>query len=241
MTPTRFVYRLAGRPPLIASVAALLRDQPAPCCVCGEHADHTASADRALGANFVDRGMFRQPASDRVCAACVWCCSGKPPATLRLWTVIAAPDVTLPGSHPKAWLRDTPGLLLTNRADPAPVARILADPPDGPWLATIAVSGQKHVVPYGHVNVGAGRWTVRMEATTVTADPCQWRHVHQHATALRALGVPADCVATGTPGGIRTADQLATWRSHSQQLTPWVGSPLLDLALWTITKGTLAT
>ena len=241
MTPTRFVYDLAGRPALVASVAAMLTDTPgAVCAVCAEPADRTAAVDKALGANFTDRTMFRDSRSSRVCQACVWCCSGKPPATLRMWTIVAAPGVDLGPSQPKAWLQNTPGLLLTNRADPAPVARILADPPAGPWLVTIAVSGQKHVLPYGHVNHGSGRWAVRMENTTITADPGQWRHVHHHARALRQLGVPADCVAAGTPGGIRTADQLTAWRTHAGQLTQWVGSPLLHLALWTLTKGTLA-
>lgn len=239
MTPTRLVYDLAGRPALAESMQKLMADVPAVCGVCGSHADRTAPTDRALGDNFTDRSMFRDERSSRVCPACVWCCSGKPPATLRLWTIVAAPGVDLGPSQPKAWLQDTPGLLLTNRANPAPVAAILADPPDGPWLVTVAVSGQKHVLPYGTVNSGPGQWAVRMEATTVTATPDQWRHVHGHAAALRRLGVPADCVAAGTPGGIRTAEQLATWRRHADQLTPWVGSPLLNLALWTITKGTL--
>lgn len=237
--PTVLVHELAGFPEPIASMAALLKPQPGVCVVCARQVDRTAPADRALGANFTDRSMFRA-ASDRVCVACLWCCSGKPPATLRMWSIIAAPGHNLGSSHEKAFLRDTPGLLLTNRADPQPIADVLANPPSGPWLVTVATSGQKHVLPYGHVNHGSGPWRVRMETVTVTGTPEQWRHVHQHAKALRALGVPADDVLTGTPRYLRTADQLATWRHHNQQLTPWLHSPLLQLALWTITKGTLA-
>lgn len=195
--------------------------------------------NRALGANFVDRTMFRGPLSTRLCMACLWCCSGKPPSTLRMWSIVAAPDVDLGPSHEKAFLRDTPGLLLTNRADPAPIARILADPPAGEWLATVAVSGQKHVLPYAVVNRGAGPWQVRMENTIVAATPETWRQVHVHARALRGLGVPADDVRVGAPRYLKTRESFDAWRGHAAPLEPYLGSPLLDLALWTITKGTL--
>lgn len=89
-TPTRLVYDLAGRPALAESMQKLMADVPAVCGVCGLHADRTAPTDRALGDNFTDRKMFRDERSPRVCPACVWCCSGKPPATLRLWTIVAA-------------------------------------------------------------------------------------------------------------------------------------------------------
>lgn len=237
--PTRLVWELAGSPAPVESMAKLLTDTPAVCAVCGERSPRTATAGRALGTNFTDRSMFHDTRSDRVCPACLWCTSGKPPATLRMWSLIAAPGVDVGPSHEKAFLQDTPGLTLLNRANPAPIAHILAHPPAGPWLVTVAVSGQKHVLPYGTVNHGPGRWTVRMENSTLTATPGEWATVHCHALALRKLGVPADDIRTGIPRYLKTADDLTTWHYHNTRLTPWVGAPLLDLALWTITKGTM--
>lgn len=234
---TRLVWDLAGRPDAVGPPARLLADVDGVCCVCGQEEARTAPTGKALGTNFTDRSMFRER-TDRVCEACLWAVGGRGRATLRLWTVVAAPGRDLPASHEAAHL-SAPGLCLTNRADPAPVARILADPPAGPWAVSVAVSGQKHHLPYAPVNHGRGSWRVRMEATAVTGTPDQWRHVHAHARALRRLGVPAADVRTGTPRYLKTPADLALWRQHATELTPWLGSPLLDLALWCITKGTM--
>jgi len=239
--PTVTVWHLAGEPDPIPTIAALVKDYAGVCAICTRTVPRTADVNRALGANFTDRSLFRDPSSDRVCPACLWCCSGKPPATLRMWSIVATPDRSVPASNPKAFLQDRPGLYLGARGDDTGtlVAHTLTTPPDGPWTVTIATSGQKHVLPYGHLNDGPGRWVVRMETTTVTATPDEWAHVHTHATALRRLGIPADDVMHGTPRYLKTRDDLHQWSTHNAELTAWLGSPLLSLALWTITKGHL--
>jgi hypothetical protein len=234
---TQLVWALAGSPdPAVPTVAALLTDREGVCAVCGETEQRTADAGKALG-NFADLGHLARSDTPRVCAACLWCCSGKPPATLRMWSVVAGADHG--PSHPKAWLQGTPCLTLTNRANPRPVADILSNPPAGEWVCTVAVSGQKHVVPFARVNTGAARWTVRMEQADVTATPEQWAHVHEHAMALRRLGVPADAIPLREPRFMRTPDLLARWRIHDAALAGWHTSPLAQLALWTITKETM--
>jgi len=156
-----------------------------------------------------------------------------------MWSIVASPGADFGPPNTKCFLQDTPGLLLTNRANPSPIARVLANPPTGEWLVSVAISGQKHVLPYTTVNSGAGRWAVRMENTAVTSTPTEWAHVHAHADALRRMGVPAEDVHTGVPRYLKTPAELASWREHNHHLTPWLGSPLLSLALWTITKGTM--
>lgn len=238
-TACRLVHEAAGRPQITAaSVAKLVTSTPGVCCVCGHTASRTAIADKALGANFSDRGHLARP-TRTICEACLWCCSGKPPASLRMWSIIASLQREVPPSNPKAWLQGTPHLMLFNRSDPGPLAAFLADPPDGDWVVSIAYSGQKHVLPYTPTNCGSGQWTIRCEDHYVTATPTQWANVHGIALALRRLGVPADDVMTGTPKFVKTRDQLAAWRDLNDQLTGWHNSPLLDLALWTITKETM--
>jgi len=239
---TRLVWELAGEPNVAAeSVRRLLDDseETATCLICGSITCWSADAGKALGANFTDHSYRRYPGSTRICEACLWCCSGKPPATLRMWSIIAAPGFRLPSSNPKAWIQDTLSLYLFNRSTPELLAAILADPPDSEWVASVAISGQKHVLPYAEVNHGAGQWTVRVEDHNVTATPGQWATVHYAAVRLRRLGVPAESVMQGIPQYIKTRDDLGTWRALNDTLTPWLGSPLLDLALWTITKETM--
>lgn len=237
---TTLVWELADRPPVTGGIADKLTAHPGRCAVCAQHAEVTAPVDAALGANFTDRSMFRRPDADRACTACVWCCSGKGTTTLRLWTVVAAPGEQLPASQPKAFLQQ-PGLCLTNRADPTPVADILLNPPAGEWAVTIAVSGQKHVVPYGRVNRGGGReWTVRMENTDITTGPDTWRLVLGHTAALRHAGHSAEHVRDAAPDlrATKTPQALEAWRRHAAVLAPYVRSPLIDLALWCCTKTT---
>lgn len=240
-SPTRLVWSLAGRPNPIPTIDKLATDTPDSCCVCGEHATRTADANKALGANFTDRSMYRDHRSSRVCIGCLWCCSGKPPATLRMWSVVAAPNVNLPPSHEKCAVPTGPGLHFTNRAAPQAVTAILLNPPPGPWMVTVATSGQKHVVPYGTVNHGTHQWTVRLESTNVTSNPSEFSTVLTAAARLRAAKHRADDITDGAPtlAAIKTEDDLREWNTHQQTLLPYRGSPLLDLALWTLTKETI--
>lgn len=239
----RFVWDLAGRPP--APPGPAYTPGPAVCAMCGHTAQDTAPAAKALGGNFTDPACYNQPASTRICAPCAWCCAGRPPETIRGWSVIAAPGATLDASQPKAWalVHDRPGLCVTNRANPMPVARILAGPPPGPWAVTVAVSGQKHTLPYTRVNHGPGPWTVRMETTDVTADPAQFRTVLAHAARLRAAGHSAEHVRDTAPDmrAVKTRDDLDRARTHLGALAAFARSPLLDLALWCLTKTTTPT
>ena len=237
------LHHLAGEPDPIESMARLLQDEPGVCAVCTRQVGRTADADRALGANFTDRSIFRAPSS-RVCVACLSICSGKPPATWRMWSVVAIPGAPLPPSNPKAWIQDVGGLYLGARGGVTGslVHAVLASPPGGDWLVTVATSGQKHVVPYADVQHGPGPWAVRMETVTVHGDPTTWAHVHTHTLALRRLGVPADDITTGTcpPWALRGREAISAWRTHSDAIRDHLGSPLLSLALWTITKEHLA-
>ncbi|MBP7881147.1 MAG: hypothetical protein KAZ70_01790 [Actinomyces sp.] len=236
-TPTRFVHDLIGQPPVTGATAAKLKDVEAVCCVCGQTESRTAPADRALGANFTDRSMFHAPQADRVCWACAAVCSGKPPATLRMWTVVAAPDRALPPSAEKAaaWIGQHDGVCLTSKADTTPLIDVLLDPPSGEWLVSVAESGQKHVVPYATVNVGSSG-TIRMETLDIPYTREDWQHVFMHALVLRRLGIPAADVLAGTPRYLKTRTDLEVWLQHSDRLAVWVNSGLLRLALWAITK-----
>lgn len=228
------LWETAGRPSVPGAKAKLLQEHPAVCAITGERVDVSADLRKALGENFTDHTLWNSP-SGRVGHAALWCCSGKGALSPRTWTWVCAPGVELPPSHEKAPY-SAPGLCLTNRANTRPVIDILGDPPPGEWVCAVAVSGQKHVLPYAVTNRGAGRWRVRMEDTTICATPHEWRRVFGLVVALRRLGVPADAVKQAVPAGVKTAEALREWRRLADALRPWASSPLTDLALWCATK-----
>lgn len=228
------LWETAGQPPVPGAKAKLLKPHPAVCAITGEQVEVSADATKALGENFTDHTLWNSP-SGRVGHAALWCCSGKGALSPRTWTWVCAPGVDLPPSHEKAPY-SAPGLCLTNRANTRPVIDILAAPPPGEWVCAVAVSGQKHVLPYAATNRGSGRWRVRMEDTTIGSTPAEFRRVFGLVVALRRLGVPADAIKTGTPANIKTPAALEKWRQLSGELSPWASSPLTDLALWCATR-----
>jgi hypothetical protein len=224
------VWELAGKP--TPAAADLFGDNAGFCAMCGSWEQRTAVTAKAIGGNFTDQYLIARPDSDRICEGCVWICSGKPPATVRMWTVIARPDRPAPPSAGKCVLPTGGFLQYTSRADMRWTVATLADPPDGPWLVSVAESGQKHHVPYAQINHGAGRWTVRMDQADIVASPSEFRAVFTHVVALRAAGFTSGEIEQGAPSIVRlsTGDGLAVWRRHGQPLEPFRRSPLLHLA-----------
>lgn len=240
-SPCPLVYRLAGSPNLAATQDKLMTDNaPASCAVCGRRVDRHGPLAKVAGQNFTDQYWLADPVSTRVCPACTWCLTGKPPNTIRMWTILAAPGQEFPTSNPKAFLQNTPGLMLTSRGDTKPVVDILCDPPDTDWVASVAISGQKHVLPFAHINHGTGPWRVRMETCTITSTPAEFGRIIDHAAHLRSAKHSADSVLHLTPGPLKTRAALALWQQHATPLHRFRGSPVLELALWALTKETIS-
>ena len=132
--------------------------------------------------------------------------------------------------------RRTPGLLFTSKNDMRPVARLLASPPDGPWCAAVADTGQKHTLPWTPLNYGRGRWRVRFESEDVTAVPGEFAALLTRSALLRRAGLGRDEVCALEPGPWKlTRDVLPLWRVHCAALMPYRGSGLLRLANLMIT------
>ncbi|WP_017602216.1 hypothetical protein [Nocardiopsis lucentensis] len=224
------IWHLAGQPhrPTLA-----VTDTPGVCAMCARQCERTAPAKKWLeGKSFTDPKHLRAT-SDRVCEACAWCCTGKGMDQIRMWTLLAREDKTLPASNPKAVFA-ADHLHFTSRADMRAVVDTLADPPPGEWAVCIAESGQKHTLPYARINRGAGRWRVRMDALDIDATPQDFQQVFAHVVALRAAGHSADAIEHLAPSftALKTAADIAAWRHHARQLEPWRSSPLLHLAVF---------
>jgi hypothetical protein len=208
-----------------------------PCALCGQ----VGPLHAKIGPNFTDYRRLLRIDGTRMCAACSWTLGGKPPSTLRMWSLVARTDCPAPPSQPGAYANG-PFLHLTNRRDLRWVAATLADPPTGgsPWLVAVAETGHKHTAPFTAVNYGAAGWSVQLDGCDITATPQLWRTVLAHTVALRAAGFTAEAIETAAPTvGLLTEARLTLWRRHAPLLAPFVRTPLLHLATLMITKETL--
>lgn len=232
------VWELAGRPDCGKPTVAY----DGLCYVCAEPCPSgvAVKAKLALGINF-DHTQARQRASQHVCAACMWALAGKPPLTLRMWSGVACEQRGLPPCHEKcAYTTLGDRIHLTNRADMRTVAQALCDPPDGPWVVWIAVSGQKHVLPYTVTNHGTGPWAVRVEDATARSTPPEFALILARVIRLRQVGIPETAILAGDPGTwVDRQERLDAWRAHGVPLTALANSPLLQMACMIPTKGTI--
>lgn len=157
-TGASVVWALAGSP--VPQGCARTRGV---CAVCGELCETGLAFARWQGANFTDQNKLRRPDSAAVCACCVWSHSWVAPPghpadpdkpkgkNLRMFTHLwdAAGHLYLPpksGREISSWLRS---------------AR-----PSGQWFAAVALSGQKHVLPWTPINDSGGR-RIRFEEETL--------------------------------------------------------------------------
>jgi len=230
------VWDLAGRPDCGKPTVG----HDGPCYVCGNSCGGIAVRSKdAIGVNF-DHTRAGNRLSTHVCAPCAWAMGGKPPLSLRMWSGLAVPGRDMPPNHPKCAFGTPPAVHLTNRADMRAVADVLCDPPDGPWVAWIAVSGQKHVLPYTAVNHGSGRWAVQIEDVKAVSTPGEFALLLAHVIRLRQAGFPEAAIFTGNPGTwMDRPERLAAWRTHGEAVKPYADSPVLQLACMIPTKGTI--
>lgn len=223
--------------------------KPGTCAHCG----HYGPVYGTLGDNFTDYRMLAHPNEPGLCDACAWVFAGRPPATLRMWSVVARVDQPAPlVTFDKPPYVGGKYLQLTNRRDLTWLAGTLADPPDGPWLVAVAESGQKHTAPFTPINHGRLQWTVRVDGSDVTSDPHEWATILAHTAALRATrpaqgkkkqDLPwfsATAIETGQPPIVGLdSEALDRWHHHhTTHLAPYVGSGLLHLANLVITRET---
>lgn len=252
-TPPQIIWDLAGRPFVDHAV-----EQVQTCLVCGAEAEWVLPSKKAIPRTDTDRDQFEAPWSEWVCAGCRWTSKGRPPNTMRLWSVLYRADgfgetpsffadymaEKLPGYREKERTLDVAALLdagdalcLTNKADPRPIVRLLCDPPEtAPYFAAIADSGQIHVLRFARLNRGR-RWTVRFERDDVECDASDFARVVWHAASLKAAGVRDDEIRTGTPSTHTLMNVgMELWLTHMKPLAVWTTTAVLDLALFCCTK-----
>jgi hypothetical protein len=199
-------------------------------------ADEACAVADVISDSFTDQDQALVSASPWLCRGCTWSMTGRPPDTLRLWTVVYREDGTsFPAAHPAS--KDLgPRIHLQNKADPSGARAILMAPPAGRWVCSVADSGQIHTLPFAPVNDGAGRYGVRFERATIWTTPAEYRRIDAAIRELQAAGFSKEDIA-GRPSPYRlTSETIAIWRRLEPTLAPYRGGPLLDLALFLTRK-----
>ena len=238
MRCTQYIYRLAGspdcrRPTYIATEGDV-------CCWCGMPDAVLCSAKKVFGTHFTARVFMVNPNSPHACRACTWAFGGKPPDTIRLWSVVARTDIAAAPSNPKSSAIVGVSFDLihcTTKGKAAEIIDVLIAPPDSDWVCCIAESAQQHVLPYAVINRGSP-WKIRWENIDVAGDSKTFAEIIYHATALIGAGFFRIDVLTGEPSLGRLGKLITKWKEHDNYLSRLRGSPLFDLAVGLISKDT---
>lgn len=181
LSASQLLYLACGSPTVEG--CQQLNDQP--CWVCGGPTSTGVHWRKWSGSNFVDQNRIRGHAGEYVCPACVFVTSRTSP---------------VPGRPPKPGkkfganfrnvsnLLDTDGYVNTTKGEKPVTLEWLRRQHRGPWFASVADSGQKHVVPFCPVNPdGCRRGVIMFDETLVRLPaPDDWLIVDQAAGLLTA-------------------------------------------------------
>lgn len=220
MTACQIVWKCAGKP--AAKRTAGASEQPGRCALCGGWDKRSVPLAAACPpASFSGYPDMQWPSSNRACRACAWATEGKPPNTLRMWTIVAREDGEVFESAEKA--PGIRGVHLTNKGNFDFVGEMLLSPPQCAWCVAVADSGKIHVLPYTPMNRGGGRWQVRMDRENIYGTPEVMGKMIHHIASLIAAGYRRGSVLGRNPSPSELNKHgIDIWKKHIVAL-PEVG------------------
>jgi hypothetical protein len=206
------------------------------CYWCAAPVPYACRVQDVISDSFTDQDQALARSSPWLCVACTWAMTGRPPDTLRLWSLAYVEDGrTWPANHPSAPALGAQ-IHAQNKADPRAFRALLREPPTGRWVCSIADSGQIHTAPFAPVNVGRGRYGVRYERTTIYTTAAQYAELDDAIARLMAAGYTKQDIADQPFPSRLTACGLDLWRREQRVIGPHRGSGLLDLVLFLARK-----
>jgi hypothetical protein len=211
--------------------------------------------DEVIPRTETEQEHFAYLKSEGVCAGCYFVSKGRYKDTFRLWSVVYCEDGGLADHYPSVYdqwgedvsysvrLKDTvqqcdDRIQITCRGDLSEAARLMMDPPDCKWFASIADSGQKQVLRHATVNIGDD-YVVRYEMRDVHTDAETMRRLYYHASTLKSEGWSSEDILTGQPSQskmYKMADKLPTFWHNIEKISDKIESKELELALFTLTE-----
>ncbi len=215
LTASQLLYRAAGEPPLETIPAT------GACFLCGGAV--TRGAPARFPATFLDYDKARAPSSTVLCAACLFSLQERSP-------VLQARV----GKDKPQCMRNYSHLVLHGQWLPFSKAQkraLYAALCQGPELAVIAVSGQKHLI----FRAQPGRWQV--EEQTLRPDLPRLQRLLAGMQPLYAGGFSKAEIESGRYLPRRILQfGLEPWQALEADLAPARGSALFELAVYLLQK-----
>jgi len=216
---------------IAAAAGADLAGEPGFCFLCGEWSQTCIPAAK-LPKSFRDYDKGRAD-SKRVCAACIYVMAGKPPNTLRMWSMVWVETGGLPPTSAETAPLSTGRIWTGNKGDLRPALEVAMSPPPCRWAVSLADSGKIHIIPYAPM-AGPGRWAIRLERHTIADGLAPFRRVVHVVASLMEAGHSKAAILAGDPhpSTWRKPELIRAWMQHAPALEPWRRSPLLEAAVF---------
>jgi len=185
------------------------------CWLCGgETGGKGIPTKKGIKDTFTDHSWARGQGSNSLCPGCAFCLGNRP---LRNYSILATSDRL---RHPSR--AEWRGILLA--------------PPEPPFVACLAVSGQKHLAFKAPINLSQEVFTVALEEQLIEVVPAKLAACLEIVEDLY-IYFTKDEIATGRYSQHRIQEcGLARWERLDAALEPWRGSRLLELALFVAQK-----
>lgn len=171
------------------------------CWLCGGSMEHGWTIKSAMGPSFADHNIAARPDSESVCDACAALTSKE------AWVLACEKFGHSPYFPPKDgkppflmnWMFSSHvffnnGWLSPSRAE---MREILLNPPEPPFVITLAEVGKKHVIFRAPVNHDRDRFAVQFDEHTITVDRCLLAETLSEFEAAYELGLSKDSLVTG--------------------------------------------
>lgn len=224
----RIVWRACGSPAVDGCAAP---PEPTPCYLCGAPVERGQAVRKWMGSGFTDAHRVAAPASGWVCEACVFITSRTSPVPGRP----PKPGKKFGGNFRNySHLADAAGYVNASKGEKQVIRDFLARPKRGPWMAAIADSGQKHVIPFTPVNPGDGAagW-VQFDDVRLWWPGEEGVALVERLTAALTAGATKDEIESGEyrPMTWRRLGPEAV-RALEDEIGRLRGGDLLRLAVW---------
>jgi len=185
------------------------------CWLCGGETDGKGiPTKKGIKDTFTDHPWARGQGSKSLCSGCAFCLNNR---SLRNYSILATAGELC---HP-------------SRAD---WREILLDPPEPPFVACLAVSGQKHLSFKAPINLSRETFTIALEEQMVEVAPTKLAVCLEAVENLYAY-FTKDEIMTGRYRQHRIQEcGLARWQELETAVESWRGTRLFELALFVAQK-----
>lgn len=227
MTPTQLIYEAWKRTPKPMPLPngktaewpePEMTEVPDPVCwLCGgETHGEGRLCKGVIRKTFTNTPYARATESKSLCTGCGWILAQR---HIRNWSLLVVDGLF---EHPtRQRIREV----------------LLAPPNTYPWLLSIAVSGQKHISFPGYVNMSSRELRVFMEDMQLPIPAEGIGELLEPVEELYTGGFTKDEIQTGRYQQNRIMRfGLGRWRELEDQIAPYRGARLLNLAVWVAEK-----